>query len=112
MKKILFISLVAVMFAACSAAPEDVAGKFAESIAKGDIDEAKKYTTLQTGALLDMAKGLKADKLPTFPDYKFEVLKDSIVKDTAWVTYKTPLGDEGLINLIKEEGEWKVTVGK
>lgn len=113
MKKLLFILLAPFLFAACSSGPESTARNFAEAIAKGDLDSAKKYATAQTGALLDMAKSMsKADDMPTYPDYKFEAVKDSVSGDKAWVTYKEPTGGEGVIELVKENGDWKVTVGK
>ncbi len=113
MKK-LFILLLPFVFVACSKGPESAAKGFTEGMAKGDFTEAKKYTTPQTGALLDMVTGMGgADKMPTTPDYKFEMVKDSIEGDSiAWVTYKTPKGDEDVLNLVKQDGEWKVSMGK
>jgi len=112
MKKLLFILLVSLTFVACSSGPEGAAKNFVEAIAKGDLDKAKKHATAQTGALLDMAKSMSKTEMPTYPDYKFEMVKDSVAGDKAWVTYKEPTGGEGVIDLVKEDGEWKVTVGK
>ncbi|SHF99724.1 DUF4878 domain-containing protein [Dysgonomonas macrotermitis] len=115
MKKLLFILLLPFVFVACTGnGPEGAAKGFSESMAKGDMTEAKKYVTPQTGALLDMIGSMGgSEKMPTYPDYKFEMVKDSIEGDSiAWVTYKTPTGDEDVLNLVKQDGEWKVSMGK
>lgn len=112
MKKILFIALTAILFVSCSSGPEGVAKKFTENISKGKIDDAKKYCTSQSGAILDMMKSMNLNKADLHPDYKFTMIKDSIVEDKAWVTYNSANGKEDVMTLVKENGEWKVSLGK
>lgn len=113
MKKLLFILLACVALVSCSKGPEDAAKNFTESMAQGNIEEASKFATPETKAMLDMVISLGgSNNMPTYPDYKFEVVKDSIDGDNAWVTYKTPEGNEDVLNLVKVENEWKVSIGK
>ncbi len=114
MKKSLLLLFVSVAFISCNSnSPEGVARKFTETLAKGDTEGAKKYLTPGTAALMDMATKMSGDSTPKNPDFKFKMIKDSIVGDTiAWVTYMSPKGNEEKLNLVKREGEWKVTMGK
>ena len=112
MKKGLFFLFALIAMTACSKGPQGAAKDFAENMAKGNIVEAKKYATASTGGLLDMMSGFSG-AIPKYPDYKFEMIKDSIVGDTlAWVTYTSPEGKQDVLNLKKENGEWKVYMGK
>lgn len=114
MKKFLSLLFISVVFISCNTnSPKATAEKFTESMAKGDIEEAKKYMTTGTASLLDTAMKMSGDSTPKYPDFKFEMIKDSIVGDTvAWVTYISPLGNQEELNLVKQNGEWKVTMGK
>jgi len=112
MKKIFFMLFVALSVVSCSSGPEKAARNFIENMAKGDYEGAKKYSSPQTAALIDMAIGMGAQDRSLFPDYKFKMVKDSVVDNDAWVTYITPNGDEDVMNLKKIDGEWKVTAGK
>lgn len=114
MKKLLLILFVSVVFVSCNSnSPRATAEKFSESMAKGDLEEAKKYMTTGTASLLDTALKMSGDSIPKYPDFKFEMIKDSIVGDTAaWVTYISPMGNKEELSLVKQEGEWKVTMGK
>lgn len=114
MRKLLLLLFVSVVFVSCdSNSPKATAQKFSESMAKGDMEEAKKYMTPGTVSLLEMVTKMSGDSIPTYPDFKFEMIKDSIVGDTAaWVTYISPMGNMEELNLVKQDGEWKVTMGK
>lgn len=114
MRKLLLLLFVAVTFASCNSnSPESTAKKFSESMAKGDMEEAKKYLTPGTASLFDMAVKMSGTTMPTYPDFKFKMIKDSIVGDTlAWVTYLSPENKEEQLALVKENNEWKVTMGK
>lgn len=114
MKKIVLLLFVSVVFVSCNSnSPKVAAEKFTESMAKGDMEGAKKYVTAGTASLIDMATQMSGDALPKYPDFKFEMIKDSIVGDSiAWVTYVSPQGNQEELNLVKRDGEWKVTMGK
>lgn len=107
MKKIMLALAMSVLLFACSSGgPEAAVKNFSENVAKGKIDEAKKYATESTGAFLDLAKGFGS--LPVDPNYKFEMLKDSIVDNKAWVTFVNQKGETETIELVKIDGNWLV----
>lgn len=107
MKKILFLSLAsAFMLTSCSSKPEDSVKNFTENIAKGKVDEAKKYATESTGKLLDFVSGMGG--VPVDPNYKFEFVKDSVVDNTAWVTFTNQKGEEETVKVVKIDGKWLV----
>lgn len=114
MKKLLVLLLISVAFVSCDTnSPKETARKFTESMAKGDMVEAKMYMTPGTASLLDMAMKMSNDSIPRYPDFKFDMIKDSIVGDTAaWVTYISPMGNQEELSLVKQDGQWKVTMGK
>ena len=116
MKKILFTLGITLALVSCSKGPESAAKNFTENITVGNFEEAKKYSTTQTGALLDMVQTMGGDKLSELSkntDYKFKMVKDSIVGDSvAWVTFINKEGNEDVVNLVKVDGEWKVSMGK
>jgi len=108
MKKLLLLAVASTFIISCSKGPENAAKNFTENLAKGKVDEAKKYATQSTGKLLDFAGGFGA--LPVDPNFKFESVKDSIVDNKAWVTYKTPNGQKKDIELVKIDGKWLVNM--
>ncbi|WHT39738.1 DUF4878 domain-containing protein [Myroides odoratus] len=108
MKKIAMVLSLGLLLASCSQGPKDVAIKFTENVAKGKIDEAKKYATEPTGKLLEMAVSFGG--LPVEPDTKIEFVKDSIVDSKAWVTVKNQKGKESEVTLVKMDGKWLVNM--
>lgn len=110
MKKMLLFLSVAALMCSCSSGPEKVARNFTENLLKGNITEAKKYATPQTGMLLDMTASLSARLAD--PDYKFEMIKDSIADNRAWVTYKNEKGKEAVLYLVKIDGKWLVSIDR
>jgi len=83
MKKLYFLTICCVL--GCSSgmnSPKSVAENFTENIAKGKVEEAKKYATESTGMMIDFASGFGG--LPVDPNYEFEFLKDSIVDKRAY----------------------------
>lgn len=112
MKKILFLLFASALLTSCSKGPESVAKNYVENVAKGKIEEAKKYVTPKSEPVLNLMSGISSLS-PKYPDYKFKMIKDSIEGDSlAWVTYTTPEGKEDVINLQKYNGEWKVAINK
>ena len=106
MKKILVILTLTLTLFSCSSGPETAAKNFSENMAKGKIDEAKKYATQSTGKLLDFVNAM--GKSDVDPDFEFHFVKDSIVDNKAWVTAKNKEGKEDTIELVKIDGEWLV----
>ncbi len=108
MKKLLTLLTATLLLVGCSSGPEKVAKKFTESLAKGKIEEAKKYATESTGKLLDLGAGFGANQIN--PNFEFEMIKDSVVKNKAWVTYLDEKGNEEVIQLVKIDGDWLVHI--
>lgn len=108
MKKIAMLVTLGLLMVSCSQGPKDAAVKFTENVAKGKIEEAKKYATEPTGKLLDMAMSFGG--MPVDPEAKVEFVKDSIVDTKAWVTIKNPKGEEQEITLVKVDGKWLVNM--
>ncbi|MBN3583373.1 DUF4878 domain-containing protein [Algoriphagus aestuarii] len=106
MKKTSPILCLAILFFSCSSSPENAVKNFTENISKGRVEEAKKYATETTGDMLDMASGMGI--IPVDPDYKFEMLNDSIVDNKAWVTILNTNGSSEVIETVKIDGEWLV----
>lgn len=111
------VILLTLGFSACSSNnPEAVAEKFLLSVAKADLDQAKKVSDSTTIELLD-----QADYLTMVPDSVKEEgknLKVTIVDvketgDKAVVTYKTSKLDENqILTLAKIDGKWLVQLSK
>ncbi|MDG4949453.1 DUF4878 domain-containing protein [Weeksellaceae bacterium KMM 9724] len=111
MNKIIFIFAISFLLISCSTGPEKAAKNFSENLAKGKVDEAKKYATESTGKLLDFTSGFGGLKVD--PDFKFKFIKDSIVDNRAWVTFKDESKEsakEQDIELVKVDGEWLIHV--
>lgn len=106
MKKTITILALSAFLISCSSGPEKTAKNFTENLAKGKVDEAKKYATESTGKMLDFASGFGG--LPIEPNYKFNFIKDSIDENRAWVTFTNQTGKEEIINLVKIDGDWLV----
>ncbi|MCL6217738.1 DUF4878 domain-containing protein [Zunongwangia pacifica] len=107
MKKIITIIAVSALLLSCSSGPEKAAKNFTENMAKGKVEDAKKYATQSTGKLLDMAVSFGGSQIE--PDFKFEFVKDSIVDNRAWVTYMDN-GEKKDLELVKIDGKWLVNV--
>lgn len=106
MKKILMAIGVVALMTACSSGPEKAAEKFTENLAQGKVDKAKEYATVATGRMLDLANSFGG--LPINPDFDFEMKKDSVVNNKAWVTFTNQEGQEDVIELVKIDGKWLV----
>jgi len=90
----------------CSSGPESAVKNFTENLAKGKIDQAKKYATEPTGKILDLASSFGG--LPVNLDFKFEMVKDSIIDNRAWVTFTNQDEEEKTMELVKIDGVWLV----
>lgn len=108
MKKLFIIGAMGLLLTSCSSGPDASAKNFTENLAKGKVDEAKKYATESTGKLIDLASGFGG--IPVDPNFKFKADKDSIVDNSAWVTYTNPKGKKEKIRLVKIDGKWLVHI--
>ncbi|WP_029906630.1 DUF4878 domain-containing protein [Prevotella sp. 10(H)] len=109
MKKLLFTLFAVALMCSCSSGPQKAAQSFSENLSKGKVEEAKKYATEATGKLLDFASSMGTSKVD--PDFKFEFVKDSVVDNRAWVTFKDKNTDrEQTLHLVKIDGDWKVNI--
>ena len=106
MRKSLVLLAISCLLLCCSSGPEDVAKNFAENLAKGKVEEAKKYATQSTGKMLDFTSGFGG--LPIEPNFKFELVKDSIVGNRAWITFKDEKGNEQILEAVKIDGDWLI----
>lgn len=108
MKKSSLILVVAVFLISCSSGPEVAVKNFTENLTKGKVEEAKKYATETTGAMLDMASSMGI--IPVEPDFKFEMLNDSIVGNKAWIAIANPNGKSEVMEVVKIDGDWLVNM--
>lgn len=106
MKKNVMAIGIALLMMSCASGPEKAAEKFTESLAKGKVDEAKKYATETTGRVLDLASSFGG--LPINPNFEFKMKKDSVVDNKAWITFTNQKGKEDTIELVKIDGKWLV----
>ncbi len=106
MKRIFVVLALSLFLFSCSSGPENAVKNFTENIAKGKVDKAKEYATESTGKMLDMLSGFGA--IPIEPNFKFEMIKDSIVENRAWVTFINQDGEEDTVEVVKIDGEWLV----
>ncbi len=85
---------------------EKTAKLFTENIAKGKVKDAIKYATEQYGRLLNVATVMR--EFPEYPNFRFEMEKDSIVNNKAWITHTNFEGRREVISLVKIDSDWKV----
>ena len=104
------VLLVALLgLTACTQSPMSVAEDFATALAKGKVEEAKKYCTESTAKMIDMSSSIGA--IDINPNYKINCLRDSIVDNTAYVFYtENDATRERRMTLYKIDGEWKVNM--
>jgi len=112
MKKYVILALSALlsmMLVSCTESPSRVAKKFSQAVATGQVEEAKKYCTESTAKMLDMSAALGG--MTENPNYKMNILRDSIVDNLAYVFFTENDSDmEQVMKLNKIDGEWKVSM--
>ena len=106
MKRIFYTLAISALLLSCSSGPEKTVKNFTENLAKGKVNEAKKYATESTGKLIDFASGFGG--MPIDPNFKFEMIKDSIVDNKAWVTFINQKGKKETVEIVKIDGDWLV----
>ena len=110
MKKNLILAAAALSLAACSN-PRSAAENFLQSLANGQVEEAKRYATPSTGKIIDLAYSLAGDELLD-PDFEFRNPSDSVAGNRAWVSYEEKDGTRDTLELVKVDGDWLVSYSK
>ena len=123
MKKILFslFSFAILALAGCqsgSGDPQSVLNNFLDALNKRDLQEAKKYTTKESGSMISMIEmGMKAapdsSKKEMYDKKNMEMSSPVIDGDKATIHVKDKVSGEGSdFHLKKESGNWKVAFDK
>lgn len=113
---VLVFAMLIGVYSCTSNDPKYVAEKFLTSVARADLDEAKKYCDSGTIELLDQANYL--NMVPDSVKAEGRKLKINIEDlkeqgDKAVVTYTTSkLAEKQLITLVKQNGKWLVQLDK
>jgi len=112
-RMVMLAGIVCVVFiAGCSAggSPSQAARKFYAAVEKNDVNAMKQVATAETVQLMVMF-GEKASGMITAYG-KIKSTTEKINGDTAVVTLTFENGETTDLDLIKENGNWKVTVKK
>lgn len=56
--------------------------------------------------MLDFASGFGG--VPIDPNFKFEMIKDSVVDNKSWVTFINQKGKKETMEMVKIDGDWLV----
>lgn len=113
---LLVCALLVGLYSCSNNDPKYVAEKFLTSVARADLDEAKKYCDSGTVELLDQANYI--NMVPDSVKEEGRKLKINIEDlkengDKAVVTYTTSkLAEKQLITLVKQKGKWLVQLDK
>lgn len=120
-RRAIYISLTlftVFVFAACggsaSSSPTEVAGKFLNAMSRKDFTEAKIHATKKSGRMLDnLARtagmfGGASDE----DEGEVKVIREKIDGEKAIVYFEKGEGEEEFVNMMKEDGEWKVNFSK
>ena len=113
---LLLSSATTFLLAACGGGgdmtPTQVAEKYLTHLKKMEFDDAKKYGTEKTGAMLDLMSGM-ASMMPKSESTGFKILSEAIEGEKATVTYRGE-GSEAdeVVTLVKQDGKWLVDMSK
>lgn len=122
MKKIvLFVSAVILVFAFTSCgnttSPKDVVNDYYAALQKGDFEKALSYTTMTNSE--EIQQSVKKMQGIEFNVSEYEILDEEIAEDGNSATVKVkfsytssfnknPEEKNETLNLIKEDGKWKI----
>lgn len=120
MKKILarlcMVVAVALFVVGCKKGPDAVAVKFFECVADGKYEKAADYASSSTKPLVAMMNAMPAEAKEEMKGSKIKAVETKIDGDKATVkleiTDKNGKVDTDDVDLVKEDGEWKVNVKK
>lgn len=107
----LFILIITLGTACSSGSPRSVAKGFLSALQSKDCEKAKKFCTPQSEQTLSMMclMVIQANK-----STEFEILRDSIAEDHAWVFYKSITENgtvENSLDVVKTSEGWRVDLG-
>lgn len=114
-KNVLFLCLVALMFAAvgCGEKPETVAENFLTALDNKDFEKAKTFSTEGTHKMLDFLSGFAKDMPDTPKPEPKKVTKCAVDGDKATCTYCCDdEGGESELAMVKVDGKWKADMSK
>jgi len=105
------------MLSGCSGGtkPGSVASSFLSAVNDKNYEAARKYSTPETGKLIDLMEQLQkmSSATDSISTIDFEIVTEKIDNDKAVVTFKEKDSDElQTINLIKTDGKWLVNLSK
>ncbi len=111
MKGKTLIVACSLMVVACSPSPKDVAKNFVEAVAHNQYDKAEEYVTDTGKAMIEMARQMGQPLNNGRVPKKIEVVEEKVNGDFAVVKISVD-GRIETLNLVKEDGEWKVHMRK
>ena len=118
MKKILGMLAMALCLIGCSKSPDKVAMAFLEAVADGNLEKAAEYAAKDTKPAIKVmaaVPGSGEQMKKECEGAKFKAVDTKIDGDKATVkieTTKDGKTETEDIKLVKEDGEWKVSVQK
>ena len=118
MKKLLGMLAMALCLVGCSKGPDKVAVTFFEALADADFDKAAELASKETQPLVKMMAAVpdaKENMKKEFDGAKFKAVDTKIDGDKATVKVefkKDGKTDTNDVNLVKEDGDWKVAMDK
>ena len=120
MVTIILLILITIVFVGCSPSPDGAVKGFFKALDKGKIDDAMEY--LSTSALNTLGRDKWKSALAGAVDdiqskggiSSIEIVDKKVHGDIATVTVKVTFGDgrseTDTIDLIKENGKWKIQI--
>ncbi|MEM7039709.1 MAG: hypothetical protein AAF570_22235 [Bacteroidota bacterium] len=119
LSKLAFSLMAVLLITGCggsSSSPTETAKKFIKAIAEKDFNGAKAYATKQSGQMLDnlgkTASLFGGGDNMDFGDGEVKMLREEIDGNKAAVYFQTDGGDEEFLNMMQENGDWKVIFTK
>lgn len=110
MKNLLFILFCILPLTMFSTEPTVVAKYFIENFAKGNIAEAKKYVDQKSLIIFSFMENQSSD-IPKYPNYEFNIVDSIIGNNATIIDYIRPDKTKDRLILVKENNEWKVSLG-
>lgn len=111
MRNLMLAGAMALALAVCSSGPEDVAKKFAEAVTHNKYEDAEKYGTDQTNAMIELARQMGKPLNDGHPPKSIKVVKSDVNGDIGTVILDID-GHKEKIPVMKVDGDWKVNMQK